>query len=99
MTTARMLPTNVAAATLALGFSLQPHPTPFWESNIVIAADETAPSGDVQTNKAVSGPDEQKSAKMGKDEGAQTGANQGTPPESDTQKVDQPPRKNPTTGD
>ena len=36
---------------------------------------------------------------MGKEEGTQTGANQATPPESDTQKVDQPPRSNPTTGD
>jgi hypothetical protein len=40
-----------------------------------------------------------KSAKMGKDEGTQTGAaNQGTPPENDTQKVEQPPRQSPTTG-
>jgi hypothetical protein len=98
MTKAKTLLTSIAAATLSLGFSLQPHPRPFWESNIVIAAEETAPSGDVQTNEAVSGPNEQKSAKMGKDEGTQTGANQGTPPENDTQKVDQPPRNNPTTG-
>ena len=41
-----------------------------------------------------------KSAKMGKDEGTQTGgANQGTPPENDTKKIDQPSRQNPTTGD
>jgi hypothetical protein len=36
---------------------------------------------------------------MGKQEGTQTGTDQATPPESDTQKVDQPPRSNPTTGD
>jgi hypothetical protein len=37
---------------------------------------------------------------MGKDEGTQAGgANQGTPAEDDTQKIDQPPRQNPTTGD
>jgi hypothetical protein len=36
---------------------------------------------------------------MGKDEGTQTGgANQATPPEKNTQKVEQPPLQNPTTG-
>jgi hypothetical protein len=88
---------SVAGATLSLGFTLQPHPVPFWETNIVIAAEETAPSGRVQTDEDASN---SKSAKMGKDEGTQTGgANQSTTPESDTQKIDQPPRKNPTTGD
>jgi hypothetical protein len=101
MTQAKTLLTGVAVATLSLGFSQQPHPTPFWESNIVIAAEETAPSGD-QTNDdnlAASGTKEEESAKMGKEEGTQTGADQGTSPKSDTQKIDQPPRKNPTTGD
>jgi hypothetical protein len=66
-------------------------------SNIVIAAEETAP-GDAQTNddtSAASSAKEEESAKMGKEEA--TGADQATPPESDTKKVDQPPRKNPTT--
>jgi hypothetical protein len=96
MTQAPTLLTSVAAAALSLGFSLQPHPTPFWESNIVIAAEETAPSSDVQKDEDASA---SKSAKMGKEEGTQTGADQAPPPESDTKKVDQPPRKNPTTGD
>ena len=95
MTKAKML-MSLTAAALSLGFSVQPHPAPFWETNIVIAAEETSPKGNLQTDEDSSAA---KSAKMGKDEGIQTGsANQGTPPEADTQKIDQPPRQNPTTG-
>jgi hypothetical protein len=85
----------VGATALSFGFSLQPHPAPFWETNSVIAAEDTSPQGNVQTDADSSAA---KSAKIGKEEGAQTGgANQGTPPENDTQKIDQPPRQNPTT--
>ena len=95
MTKAKLL-MSVTAAALSLGFSVQPHPAPFWETNIVLAAEETSPKGNLQTEEDSSAA---KSAKMGKDEGTQTGsANQGTPPEADTQKIDQPPRQNPTTG-
>ncbi len=89
---------SVTAAALSLGFSLQPHPATFWEPNIVIAAEEeTSPNGNVQTDEDSSAAE---SAKMGKDEGTQIGgANQGTPTENDTQKIDQPPRQNPATGD
>ena len=89
---------SVSAAALSLGFSLQPHPAPFWETNIVIiAAEQTSPQGNAQTDEDSSAA---KSAKMGKDEGTQAGgANQGTPPENDTKKIDQPPRQNSTTGD
>jgi hypothetical protein len=73
---------------------LQPHPAPFWETNIVIAGQESIPKGNVQSDEGSAA----QSAKMGKDEGTQTGANQGTPPENDPQKIDQPPRQNPTTG-
>ena len=38
------------------------------------------------------------SAKMGKEEGTHTEPGHGAPPESDTSKVDQPERRNPTTG-
>jgi hypothetical protein len=94
---AKTLLMSAGAAALSLGFSLQPHPAPFWQTNIVIAAEETSPQGNVQNDEDSSGP---KSAKMGKDEGTQTGAaNQGTPPENDTQKIDQPQRQNPTTGE
>ena len=96
MNYAKTLLVSVGGAALPIGFSLQPHPAPFWETNIVIAAEETSPKGNLQTDEDNSAA---KSAKMGKDEGTQTGsANQGTPPEADTQKIDQPPRQNPTTG-
>ena len=94
MTKAKLLMSVTAAA---LGFSAQPHPAPFWETNIVIAAEDTSPKENVQTDEDNSAT---KSAKMGKDEGTHSGGdNQGTPPEADTQKIDQPPRQNPTTGE
>ena len=37
------------------------------------------------------------SAKMGKEEGTHEGANLGATPENDTQKIEQPDRRNPTT--
>ena len=95
MTKANML-MSLTATTLSLGFSVQPHPAPFWGTNIVIAAEETSPKRNLQTDEDSSAA---KSAKMGKDEGTQTGgADQGTPPEADMQKIDQPARQNPTTG-
>lgn len=39
------------------------------------------------------------SAKMGKAEGTQTGEDNQGASESDTQKIEQPPRRNPTTGE
>ena len=93
MNHAKTLLMSAGAAALSLGFSLQPHPAPFWETNIVIAAEEAPPQGNAQTQEDSSGA---KSAKMGKDEGTQAGgANQGTLPQNDTKKVDQPP----TSGD
>jgi hypothetical protein len=87
---------SAGAAALSLGFSLQPHPAPFWETNIVIAGEETSPQVSPQTHEDSGA----KSAKMGKDEGTQTGgANQSTPPETKTQKVEQPPQQKPTTGE
>ena len=94
---AKTLFMSVGAAALSLGFSLQPHPAPFWETNIVIAGEESVPKGNVKSDEDSSGA---KSAKMGKDEGTQTGgANQSTPPETKTQKVEQPPQQKPTTGE
>ena len=96
MTKAKML-MSLTAAALSLGFSVQPHPAPFWETNIVIAGEENVPKGNVKSDEDSSGA---KSAKMGKDEGTHSGGdNQGTPPEADTPKIDQPPRQNPTTGE
>jgi predicted NUDIX family NTP pyrophosphohydrolase len=86
---------SASAVALSLGFSLQHPPAPFWETNIVIAGEESVPKGNVQSDEDSSAA---QSAKMGKDEGTQTGgANQATL-EKDTQKIDQPPRQNPTTG-
>jgi hypothetical protein len=95
MNHAKTLLMSAGAAALSLGFSLQPHPAPFWETNIVIAAEESSPQGNVQTQEDSSAAE---SAKMGKDEGPHTGgANQATPPETETQKVEQPPQQKPTT--
>jgi hypothetical protein len=96
MNHAKILMLSLGAAALSLGFSLHPHPAPFWETNIVIAGEESVPKGNMQSDE---GSTATKSAKMGKDEGTQTGgANQGTPSESGTQKID-PPHQNPTTGE
>ena len=87
MIKAKML-MSLIAATLSLGFTVQPHPAPFWDTNIIIA---------IQTDEYSSAA---KSATMGKDDGTRMGgASQANPPENDTQKVDQPPRQNPSTGD
>ena len=93
MNQAKFLIMSAGAAALSLGVSLQPHPAPFWETNIVIAAEETSPKGNVQTQEDSSAA---KSAKMGTQTG---GANQSTPPETKTQKVEQPPQQKPTTGE
>ena len=72
---------------------------------LVIAADDGAskmPSGQMPTDGMKPGdqaqPDDQGgatgSAKMGTDEGTHTGDDQGSKPESDTSKVDQPARRN-----
>jgi hypothetical protein len=56
----------------------------------MLAADD-APPADADTD--ASG---QSSAKMGEEPGTHTGDDQGATPENDTQKVDQPPRRNET---
>jgi hypothetical protein len=55
MNHAKTLLMSVAGASLSLGFSFQPHPAPFWETNIVIAAEETSPQGNVRTDEDRSG--------------------------------------------
>src|SRR6187455_1118893 len=57
------------------------------QKDVVIAAEDAAPDDEGGTG----------SAKMGEDEGTQSG-DQGATKENDTQKVDQPPRRNTTTG-
>lgn len=90
MTEAKFLMAGLLAA-LALGATAgTAAATPCPKGNIVLAADESQAAG-AKT-------DETDSAKMGKEEGTHTGANQGAKPESDTDKVDQPERRNPATG-
>ena len=60
---------SMGTAALSLVFSSQPHPVPFWERNIVIAADDTSPKGNVHTDEDSSSV---KSGKMGKGQGTQT---------------------------
>jgi hypothetical protein len=57
------------------------------QKDVVIAAEDAAPDDESGTG----------SAKMGEGEGTQTG-DQGATKENDAQKVDQPPRRNTTTG-
>ena len=90
MTEGKMLTAGLAAV-LALGVvASSAAATPCPKGNIVLAADESQ-AGDAKT-------DETDLAKMGKEEGTHTGANQDAKPEKDTDKVDQPERRNPTTG-
>jgi hypothetical protein len=56
------------------------------QRDVVIAAEDAAPDDEGGAG----------SAKMGEDEGTQSG-DQGAKKENDTEKVDQPPRSNPTT--
>jgi hypothetical protein len=66
------------------------NPTSVKSGDVVIATDDASPAG-TQTGG------DPGSAKMGTEEGTHTGANQGNKPESDTKKIDQPPRRDPTT--
>jgi hypothetical protein len=71
--------------------------------NIVVAADDNATGDDsaADDDSAAGGDDSDSagSAKMGTDEGTHVGEDQGANPENDTDKIDQPARRNPTTGD
>jgi hypothetical protein len=76
--------------------------------NIVVAADDNATddnaTGDdsAADDDSAAGDDDSDSAgsaKMGTDEGTHVGEDQGANPEDDTDKIDQPARRNPTTGD
>lgn len=60
----------------------------------MIAHDETSGENTENSGKTLNSAED--SAKLGKEEG--TRPNQGATPENDTQKVEQPARRNPTTG-
>jgi hypothetical protein len=73
--------------------------------DMVVAADDQAGDDEQAGQDAQAGDDDQAgedagadgSAKMGQDEGTHIGDEQGSAPENDTQKIDQPARANPTT--
>jgi len=70
--------------------------------NIVVAADDNATDDNATGDDSAAGDDDSDSAgsaKMGTDEGTHVGEDQGANPENDTDKIDQPARRNPTTGD
>jgi hypothetical protein len=63
---------------------------PLSKSDIMVVTNDTAPtSGQTEENA-------EESAKMGKEDGTHQG--EGATPESDTQKIEQPPRQNSTSG-
>ena len=84
MTTGKAWIVSPAAAVLSLGLSVQPHPVPFWQNNIVIAAEEPA-SANSEVNTESSSTT--KSAKMGENNGTQGGAIQGTRPKAKPRKL------------
>jgi hypothetical protein len=57
---------------------------------MIIAADDAAPQA---------GQTDESAKDSAKEEGTHGGANLGATPENDTDKIDQPARRNPTTGD
>jgi hypothetical protein len=65
-------------------------------SAIVIAADDALPDADQRA--AATEENSEGSAKMGEEPGSHTGDNLGTATENDTSKVEQPARRDPTTG-
>lgn len=95
MTQANLLVASAAVIALTLGVTSRADApkeidAPLPLGTLIIAADDMQP--------AVGQPDSEDSAKMGEDAGTHEGANLGATPENDTDKVDQPARRNPTTG-
>jgi hypothetical protein len=64
---------------------------PLPPGSFIVAADNAAETAQIEQNA-------QDSAKMGKEEGTQEGSDLGATPENETDKVDQPARRNQTTG-
>ena len=94
MKQANMLVASAAVIALTLGVtsradSVKENETPLPPGSFIVAADESQP--DAAT-------DDQGSAKMGEESATQSGA-VGETPENDTNKIDQPARRNPTTGE
>jgi hypothetical protein len=97
MTQTNTVLASVAVIALTLGISgqkLAPVETeqPLSTGDIVIVTNESAPQAAESEENA------EDSAKMGEEEGTHEGDNLGATPENDTAKIDQPGRRNPTTG-
>ena len=89
MTKRRTMILSVAVAALSLDVA----------GGVTLAAEDSPTTGaDSPATGAEESPTTGESAKMGKEEGTHTGAGQGVTPEHDTSKIDQPARRNPTTG-
>ena len=104
MAQVRMILVSVAAATLTLGIGGKDqtpvdHQKSLSTSDIVFATNDgaTNPTQNSQGNEATD-ENTKGSAKMGEEDGSQSGANQ-NPPKNDSQKIDQAARKNPTIND
>lgn len=69
------------------------HELPLPPGSMIVAAEDTA-AGVGQTEESA-----EDSAKMGKEEDTQEGAQLGETPKTDTDKIDQPPREDKTAGD
>jgi hypothetical protein len=96
MTHARRFLASAAVIALTLGITGQ--------TMAPVETEEPLSTNDilVVTNDAGSSPGQtnaQESAKMGQENGTQQGDDLGAVPQSDTAKIDQPPSRNPTTGE
>ena len=84
-----LLIASAAVIALTLQAPLEESKVPLPLGSFIIATDDSQAEGNAANN--------QESAKMGEDEGTHVGDEQGSAPENDTKKVDQPAHKNPTT--
>ena len=86
----------VVALTLGVTGQIQATPDrekPLSKSDIIVVTNDAAPTAGQTEENA------QESAKMGKEEGTHQGTQVGATFESDTLKVEQPQRQNPTTSE
>jgi hypothetical protein len=93
---ANMLVASAAVIALTLGVTSRADTdkqtqAPLPLGSFIVAADDTPAAGKVDDGEG--------SAKMGEEPGTHEGDNLGATPENDTSKIDQPARRNPTTGE
>jgi hypothetical protein len=97
MTQGRTFMASAAVIALTFGIGGQtptpvPPEQPLSTGDIVIVTNDAAPQAGQTEDSA------DQSAKMGQEPGTHEGDNLGATPENDTAKIDQPARRNPTTG-